>query len=601
MIESAVELWRDIIGKRNFDEKYYDFKEADLIKDRLRLPKDKSILKGLKKLNISLEEFIEVFFEANSSYTAMMNDLLNMFQEIGAKQTDVNLEISFEFDKNQPLTIDINNFKKQIERWKLIEKEVLISGATDIREYHRITGELLELNFPIQLNDNEREYNDFIIDLETTDDNEFNELIDKWKIFLNNFVQEVMKYGTDKASLAASSRKVKNNVHIELGIDRWPYQIHSQLQQITIKFDTLGTKNQQYIIKILDGFLNNIGVQITTIKERVKILDDYLELPFWKKRYELYSVWIFSQIYDVIKEHNHQVHVLDGKLSFPFKETHLATIYSDNNKNIYIYCEKRTPINNPIGSGRTKNIQPDYSFYQEPLSNVNSSILEIECKQYKKPNNDSFAKALIDYSNGRPKSQVFLVNHGEMKASNVISKAEKLESNFKKERCQLFSSIYANSTELYTFRSSIKGILFDNKVFSQSSNIEIQLIWAKEPQDLDLSVRCLDINNNTMGTVSYKNKNFEGMTFDTDIRTGSGPEEISLIAQENYTYVVQVENFSKEIPLIKSEAKVEISVNGQSIKQFDINSNDIETVFWKVCTMKTIFLDEEKLYLTWQD
>ncbi len=135
MIDNVLELWKKISQKRNFDEKYYDIEEAKEIKKNLKLPLDKTIYSGLKVKEPSIEEFIKVFFEANSSFTAMMNDLLNMFEEIGAKQTDKNLEISFEFKKLEPYTVNLNKFKSEIKRLKSIEKEILILSNPSINEY----------------------------------------------------------------------------------------------------------------------------------------------------------------------------------------------------------------------------------------------------------------------------------------------------------------------------------------------------------------------------------------------------------------------------------------------------------------------------------
>ena len=143
------------------------------------------------------------------------------------------------------------------------------------------------------------------------------------------------------------------------------------------------------------------------------------------------------------------VHTVDGTLVFPFKETHLATIPCQNG-NILIFSEKKTQLINPVGKSRTKHIQPDYSFYKEPITDRKSSILEIECKQYKKQSTDNFARALIDYSNGREKANVCLVNYGKVDKNRVFNKIDQLAIDTianNKDRCEVIGELKPNSNE----------------------------------------------------------------------------------------------------------------------------------------------------------
>ncbi len=70
--KKSSDLWKEIIQKRNFDEKDYDKNEANIISECLKIEKYKIIYLGLKYKNISIEDFIKAFFEANSSFTVMM-------------------------------------------------------------------------------------------------------------------------------------------------------------------------------------------------------------------------------------------------------------------------------------------------------------------------------------------------------------------------------------------------------------------------------------------------------------------------------------------------------------------------------------------------
>lgn len=585
VINNAVDIWKKIVSKGNFDEDGYDLNETAKIKSILTLPKDKNILEGLDQAKVSVEEFIKAFFEANSTYTSMMNDLLNMFQEIGAKQIDHNIQINFEFDKGLPYTVDLNFFKAQIERWSTIEKEILIPLHPNRDNYWNLYDDLNKIkclknikhDIPIDQN--------YQIQFNQSSSTELDELLNDYKYLLLEIIKTINKYGKDRKTRWANHSQCE---YIFLTEDNWHWFILSQLKELALNFDKC---DKERCLKILRDFLQDNAFQKQTIQDRVKVLEDYLNLPFWKKRYELYSVWIFKHIYDVIKTHNHKVHVVDGQLSFPFKETHLATFYSQSGRNVFIYCEKKTPLKNPIGKGRSKNIQPDYSFFIEPLTNIKSSILEIECKQYKKSDDDSFARALIDYSNGRPNSQVFLVNHGEMIPEQIFDKAKELFFAFDPQRCKLFSSLNAASSEIEKLKEAIEQVLLEGIIVEKKSAIKAVLTWNEEPKDLDLAVYYTHSNHTEL--INYQNSTYKGIEFKEDIINGFGPEEITFFPLETSIYKFVVDDYNKTKKLSQSGAKVQLFVDEQSISTFDINidTNDIE--IWDVCEIRLDQIDDK--------
>ncbi len=594
MIQTAIDIWKEIKVNRNFDEKYYDIQEADYIKKTLKLPKDKTIYMGLKSSTVSLEKFVKVFFEANQSYSSMMNDLLSMFQDIGVKHSDHQLEISFDFDKGNPYTIDLNTFKSQVEKWKSIEKEILIPDHPSIENFNAFSTELLKLNFPGHIDYEIVDFSNFDVFFNPTKNVVMNDLLKKYKDLLLEVVKEVKKYGTDKKTLG---NKYLENEYAALGLDNWPWLVSNQLKQLSEAFDWLMPKHQERCLTTLQDFLKEINFQKQTIQKRIKVLEDYLDLPFWKKRYELYSIWIFKIIYDVIKIHNHKVHIVDGKLTFPFKETHLATLYRQNGQSVFIYCEKKTPLKNPMGKGRCKNIQPDYSFFVEPLSDVNSSILEIECKQYKRPNNDSFARAIIDYSNGRPKSKVFLVNHGDMNNANIMKKASEVSDKFDANRCELFASIIPASVNEKVLKKAIERVLFNKPCVSKTSVIKVKLTWGDQPKDLDLSVRCIHLNEKHI--VDYQNKKFNDIVFKEDVKNGFGPEEITFIPHENSMYEFRVKDYDQTGGLNQSGAKVEFFVDEDVVQTYELDTKSDDDI-WDVCVIKAEKLDENSFSLVFE-
>ncbi len=588
MIDNVLELWKKISQKRNFDEKYYDIEEAKEIKKNLKLPLDKTIYSGLKVKEPSIEEFIKVFFEANSSFTAMMNDLLNMFEEIGAKQTDKNLEISFEFKKLEPYTVNLNKFKSEIKRLKSIEKEILILSNPSINEYLNLITELKKLNFSGKLDNEIIDYNKFDVSFTKTKNQDMNVLLENFK----NIIKEINKYKTDKELL---EEILNENDYEKFKIDNIPWLIVNSLKDLNEKFDDLEESYQQKCLSLLKNFINKMDLKKQKIIKKVEVFEEFLNLPFWKKRYELYSVWIFTLIYDVIKKYDYKIHVIDGRLIFPFKETHLATVYLEDNKNIFIYCEKKTPLSAPVGKSRKGHIQPDYSFFIEPLSNINSSILEIECKQYKKQSSDNFAKALIDYSNGRPNSKVFLVNYCDVDYISIEKKANKLINNFEKERCAVFGNINSkNNDKIDKLKKEIENNLFKSYIISENSKIKVRLTWGKEPNDLDL--KCIYMGS-ISNTINYQNKSLNNIFFKEDVTLGYGPEEIEFSVHENATYKFQVEDYNKTKELKNSNAKIDFFIDDKLVKCLELNGNLNEEDIWNVFIVNVEKMNEKEFKL----
>jgi hypothetical protein len=71
-------------------------------------------------------------------------------------------------------------------------------------------------------------------------------------------------------------------------------------------------------------------------------------------------------------------------------------------------------------------MQPDYSLITSPITSPESSILEVECKQYLVASKRKFADALTDYANGRPNAQIVLVNYGRA-SSDILNEVDRRE------------------------------------------------------------------------------------------------------------------------------------------------------------------------------
>ncbi|WP_448957505.1 hypothetical protein [Klebsiella michiganensis] len=184
-------------------------------------------------------------------------------------------------------------------------------------------------------------------------------------------------------------------------------------------------------------------------------LEKILSFPVWKKRHELYAIWIATEINSALREHNIEIytHTHDNKLTFPFKETLIATVHSSI-PILKIYSEKYEELDSPKGKGRHYGVQPDYSLWQEK-NHVLYCPLVIEVKHYKRNSRRIFSDALEDYASAHPDAEILLINHGP-----VSDMLDNVDCNIKK-RCLLIGEYNALSTnkrvEFYSKINKIAG------------------------------------------------------------------------------------------------------------------------------------------------
>jgi len=156
-----------------------------------------------------------------------------------------------------------------------------------------------------------------------------------------------------------------------------------------------------------------------------------LALPMWGVRHELYSAWALTQIVDAAAPRPVQLRpAADGSLRFTFNAAHVATIshgVADDVLSLDVWTEARSDL---IGDStvRTKGVQPDWSIVaagRDPQTEPEASLLELECKQYRKADGAAFAAAITDYARSRRNADIVLADCGPVQEMPVVAKVPK--------------------------------------------------------------------------------------------------------------------------------------------------------------------------------
>lgn len=351
----------------------------------------------------------------------------------------------------------------------------------------------------------------------------------------------------------------------------------------------------------LDKIIQRIQYKEGYTEKCRKMLKEFLMLPVWKHRYEVYSIWIFTYIVKDIPHECVKYHVKNGVLSFPFSGACLASV-TLNSVTHHIWTELRTKaIVKPVGKGRTKSIQPDYSIVCGNPKNIMDSIMTIECKQYKRSSTYNFSSALIDYTCNRPMAAALLVDYGEID----IPKVEEAMAAIPRNRYELFSLCRPGTASADRFSNTVFQALIQrsNMVpISEHNSTIFSLFWDTEDptgkfQDLDLHLILQQNGPDQVRCLSYCNDEIPGTQYGGDMRITPGLEQIVIRHYESGIYDLWVNNYTSTIPfeLGKPVLAVTMPSERESIKiEMPYNGDDH---WWHVLRIDPILHVIQIIYL----
>jgi hypothetical protein len=322
-------------------------------------------------------------------------------------------------------------------------------------------------------------------------------------------------------------------------------------------------------------------------------LQEFLNLPIWQRRHQLYSAWIATQLLDALASYSVRIHQMENTLVFSFAGTHLATADAFDPR-LHIWAELRSPLADPVGKGRKQAIQPDYSLITDPVTSPEASILEVECKQYRRPSARNFSDALTDYSRGRPNAQIVLVNYGPANEP-ILDRADPTT----RHRTSLIGEMRPGSESA---KQRFKQIVLDTVFRRYGSFVgrmvervparvdepsEINLVWGAVPRDLDLHLRvtadgeAYEVCYSQMGSATEE----PWARLDRDIQDGNGPEAIEVVRWMKGKYHFAVHKYSIDASLAGCGAKITFTY-GQQQWQFQC-PHDGTGQWWSILILDT--------------
>jgi hypothetical protein len=459
-----------------------------------------------------------------------------------------------------------------------------------------------------------RVWPDFLLSAPRSGDSDLDERLARaWRVW-TKVVEESSRYGKDRNTLREIAFEQPENSHFtdrfeeqwgswsprflgSIDSDHWAGSLargaYHKAETISALLPVAKRNEADELRARLDEIFSRVPKSQVEGETLVRQLEEFLKLPIWQRRHELYSTWIATQLIDALKDKSVRIHQMEGNLVFSFSGTHLATADALDPR-LHVWAELRSPLVDPIGKSRKRAIQPDYSLITDPVTSPEASILEVECKQYRRSSAKNFSAALTDYAKGRPNAHVVLVNYGPANESIL----EKVNPSVR-HRTSLIGKMHPRSKLAQErFRQLVRDAVSHRYgtvagIGSERTNINlsnigrISLSWRELPCDLDLHLKISEAERDYKIYYSLMgNTNGEPWAqLDEDIRSGHGPETIEVVRWMGGKYHFAVHNYSNDASLAGCAASVTF-ICGQQHLQFQC-PNEGTGRWWSIFVVDT--------------
>ena len=599
MNSSTKTMWDSIREMGSFEDTYYDQSIEKNMKDALGLPENADLRE------LESEAVLSAFFNVMSPFSLMYEDILRLYEICRVNSGKTNIEIEIIPENLDSTRIQMENFIEAIEKLETIRSQQKLAylSSKALTKLLELCGEECQEKQGI----NDAQYNRWV--------EEYYGQKDRWPEGKLDYERIARGLPIEEALIKGYAFWKRLFLFYRMsGIDRENWQVDQVkdpsarallqpeanhcLQRILSKLYYIAEsyqcspESQEKVREQLQDFLSEYRETTEYVDETTKSWETFLKLPVWKKRYEVYSIWIFSKIVSAFDESELIFHVEDGKLTFPFSGKCLATLKL-NNRQLDIWTELKTKaIIKPIGKGRKDGIKPDYSIVCGDSKQIEDTVVVVECKQYKRASAENFTAAIIDYAANRPNAKVLLVDYGAINLSK--ESMETVEKSRASGRYSMYSAYRPDNRQGDAVLKDMRDVLYqyaDAFDVSDRNRIRFQLSWCGGGEHCDLDLYLYWIRDGVCRELSYAKDEVDGADFGGDVTCSPGTEKNGIEDWEPGVYELWVNCYSSECSL--EAAKPSLMVEGDHIskeiqlKMPERREGDEKFLWWHVLTIDT--------------
>jgi hypothetical protein len=578
-------VWAYLEREGGINERLYDGELVAELRSNLGLSSHGRITTELETHDISVEALIHAFFRLAAPFAEMSSDILVMFEKAGARRSSTNLKVVFDFNKKAPeLKFDIRHFRDFLEIFERVRTQILT------REWPR---ELLwRLYPPTSRSDpdvtspdlrgwasifDSQKWPDRLPPVPVSGHEELDSLTSAIWPLINDVVRRIKHFGFAPGRLfteyhggripAGEVERISTEWDIDtlvsLDSDFWaPSAIlsHEILARTLARGAPLSPDLSRWMEQDLPNLLNQVRTRFSTEETLQRRLEEILNLPVWRQRHQVYSVWVASRILEALGWDRLTIYTVGDELRFEFKETHLASTRG-RGEPLHLMAELRSPLKAPIGKSRTQSIQPDFRLVSSPIHDLASHKLVVECKQYLRPSRRNFVEALTDYARGTPKAIVTLVSYSDASESEITS----LVPTGVRPRTKVIAPFRPGQpAPLEHFRNIVQAVAGSHReegsVTFDHELLRIELTWSGAV-DLDLHLFIGEPTDEMEHIYyGYQRDRQSFAQLSEDVRDGPGSEWLKISREDKRPYWVFVHHYSGTLPMKDANPVIQLGL-----------------------------------------
>lgn len=566
-ITSPLELWRGLCSSAGLELKLKRGKpgrDADVevsLRLALGVPTTaRSLESWLAKdaasahPKVTVEQLLIEVLKSQGGFAQMLQDILDVLISAEARRSSHKLSVEFKFDTvSDPIKATLEQFREAVQRTqRVLQRRPKLPNHNVMWQIRNALSEFLP-NFassrPI----------DFppILPIAKTGhlglDTELARLVQ----LVADFRKLWQEHGATRSDVGRAASMINRSdensgtltSQLYAATDLWDMYVLEGAQEISkrvISGQQVPSEVQLQLMEALDGIeWTNVWV-----KHTMQELLDILNLPAWKRRHELYSVWVGTRMLKVVERVTTEMcfHPIDGVLSFDFGGSRLAT-FNWQGQQFDVWAELRSAL---VGTSakRKKGIQPDFRVVRADLphsANARTTYV-LECKHYLNSSTTNFTQAAGDYARSCPNALVHVVNHGPADEPTLHAA---LPPELQKRARFIGNATPVSEVSTRSLSTAIQDALFPG--WSTKINAgtvgHVILEWDDSLHDMDLELQIIDSNGRVTESIDYSSSGtLDGppfARFGEDIRSGPGLERIDIGAWHYDRYALVATNYSR--------------------------------------------------------
>lgn len=567
-LDSAPEVWTYLVEHGGLQPDGWDAALVEDLRKGLGLGPG-PVAVELAAAAVSTEAVVHWLLAATAPFAAMMADLLALFKRHGVRCSDNSASIVFDFDApgRPPLEFDLESFRSALREWSYAVAVGLDAGWLE-RNAWELHGLLREASTggdwqaaPTGMVDptavyERGEWPEPPLDVPASGSPELDVELGRVGEIWNAVVEVMRERAPNREALRNAAGEGKDAVTQLL------WWLESDFFARSLAYwaaaaaaAEMRTRDPTALAAELRELLDTEPFAGEPVRRLVQRLQDIVDLPIWRQRHELYAAWLLA----AAPAAGRLVTPEPGVLRFPFKATLMAELLGCRAE---VWSELRTPLSDPVGVSRTGNIQPDYSVVTDAAASPpepEASVLEIECKQYKRAATGPFAAALRDYAAGRPNALVVLVSHGPLDRDGLRAAVP----DDVRARTDAIAYLHPGNADARKRFAEIVESRLDP--LCPHPVMHCRLEWDRPPRDLDIHLHL--VGRDVTHHVDYGSRgSLDAPPFaelSEDRREPGSAEELTIGEwTDGAAYTLAVHAFSDDADLGASGARMTLTVDG---------------------------------------